>query len=139
MNTKIREFLLYDISNTTMALPPMGKKARVAVHLLSEVYGLKSKSIGKGKARFPILERTKRSSTFNVDERKIRAIIGTAHGEQQQSGWAGWNSSSRGKMGGLMKELNGGKFFGGGGRGGAGGKRHNEGGKCWTTEVLVVS
>jgi hypothetical protein len=130
MNAKMREFLLYDIGSTTLALPPMSKKSRVAVHLLAEVYGLKSKSLGKGKARFPVLERTKRSSTFGVDERKINAIIGTARGESDN--WNGWKA--RGKLGGMMAQLNGherqasGKFFGGGG-GGVGGKKHHEGGE----------
>lgn len=136
MNAKMREFLLYDMGSTTLALPPMSKKSRVAVHLLAEVYGLKSKSLGKGKARFPVLERTKRSSTFGVDERKINAIIGTTRGESMGSN--GWKA--RGKLGGMMAQLNGdkqggGKFFGGGS--GVGGKKHHEGGEWGLRTILL--
>lgn len=103
----------------------MSKKSRVAVHLLSEVYGLKSKSIGKGKSRYPVLERTSKSHVFGVDERRIQAIIGTAAGEKSYGGKA------KGKMGGLWAALSGEKSGGKGGGGGANqraGKANRDGG-----------
>lgn len=80
LHTKIRDFVLHDISKTSLALPPMSKKSRVAIHLLAEVYGLKSKSAGKGAARFPILERTARTATAGVNQKRVRAILETAKG-----------------------------------------------------------
>jgi hypothetical protein len=128
LNNRIRDFLLYELSSPSMALPPMSKKSRVAVHLLAEVYGLKSKSLGKGKARFPLLERTSRSTVYGVDERKVRAILGTAAGERE-GGWHG--GQAKGKMGGLWAALSGEgkKSGGGGGGGGGGGKKNSEGGE----------
>ncbi|KAM0747076.1 hypothetical protein T439DRAFT_272741, partial [Meredithblackwellia eburnea MCA 4105] len=119
----MREFVM-DPTKETLALPPMSKKSRVAVHLLAEVYGLKSKSVGKGSSRFPVLEKTKRSAVFGVDERKVRAIVHTAAGE----GAGRWNSGgglNKGKMGGLWAALSGEKPSSSGQRGG--GAKHREG------------
>lgn len=111
INYQIREFLLHDIGRNTLSLPPMSKKSRVAVHLLCEVYGLKSKSLGKGKARFPVLERTSKTGTYRVDERRITAILGTAAGERSGGGYGG--GKAKGKMGGLWAALSGEKGGGG--------------------------
>jgi len=126
VNAQIRSFLMFDLSSQTLALPPMSKKSRVAVHLLSEVYQLKSKSMGTGKARFPVLERTARSGVAGIDQRKVNAILGTAAGERQTH-WGG--APLRGKQLGLMRALEGKQkgAGGGGGGGGGGGKKHNEG------------
>lgn len=105
MNIKIRHFIMHEIGQTSLALPPMSKKSRVAVHLLSELYQLKSRSIGKGKARFPVLERGPKSAVFGVDERRISAIIGYTRGEVS-SGYAGSNKSA-GRMGALWHALSG--------------------------------
>jgi hypothetical protein len=48
----IRLFLK-DAGRTSLPLPPMDKDARKKVHVIAECYGLKSKSKGKGAARFP--------------------------------------------------------------------------------------
>ena len=107
-----------------LSLPPMSKKSRVAVHLLSELYGLKSKSLGSGKNRFPVLERTSRTSVFGVDERKVRAIVGGAEGEGVGR-WGGGRQT--GKMGGLWAALGGEKKKGGSGGGSGGGAKNREG------------
>lgn len=122
INYQIREFLLHDIGQKTLALPPMSKKSRVAVHLLCEVYGLKSKSHGKGKARYPVLERTSKTGTYRVDERRIGAIIGTAAGERSGGGYGG--GKAKGKMGGLWSALSGEK----GSSGRTQGKQNRDGG-----------
>lgn len=122
LNIQIKHFLSVDIGKKSLSLPAMSKKSRVAVHLLAELYGLKSKSLGKGKDRFPVLERTSRSAVAGVDERRVRAIIGTAAGERYEGGGGG---KARGKMGGLWAALSGdGKKSGrvGGGRGGGSGR-----------------
>lgn len=135
LNSKIRDFLMYDMTSPSIALPPMSKKSRVAVHLLAEAYGLKSKSLGKGKSRFPVLERTTRSTTYGVDERKIRAILGTASGEREGR-WQGGKAT--GKMGGLWAALSGdGKKSGGGG--GPGGKKNSEGGESCRASIRRLS
>ncbi|KAM0791837.1 hypothetical protein ACM66B_004095 [Microbotryomycetes sp. NB124-2] len=130
INVQIRQFLMHNLSETQLSLPPMSKKSRVAVHLLAEVYGLKSKSVGKGSKRFPVLERTSKSTVFGVDERKVRAIVGTARGEREVFGGRGGGVRATGKMGGLWAALSGesgGAKKGRGGGGGSGGARHSEG------------
>ena len=134
INKQIRQFIQYEIGMATMSLPPMSKKSRIAVHLLAEAYGLKSRSMGKGNARFPVLERTSRTTVVGVSERKIVAIVGTADGEDEMSMGYGYGGRPRGggKMSGLWKALEGasGKRSGGGaGRSGGGGGvgRNSEG------------
>ncbi|GAA5915885.1 hypothetical protein JCM5296_002523 [Sporobolomyces johnsonii] len=134
MNSVMREFILYDLSSPSLSLPPMSKKSRIAVHLLAELYGLKSRSLGTGKQRFPVLERTRRTTVVGVSERRVRAIVGTADGENEvDEGYMGWGGAGRGgrpkggKMLGLWKALEGagGKKVRGGG--GAGTRKNNEG------------
>ena len=131
INLQIREFLL-SLSKTSLALPPMSKKSRVAVHLLAEVYGLQSRSMGKGSSRFPVLERGPNSKVFGVDERRIKAIIATAAGESSGSfgrGASAGSAKAKGKMGGLWAALAGDaprKSGGGGGGGGRGGNDQNK-------------
>ncbi|GAA5838450.1 hypothetical protein JCM3766R1_005548 [Sporobolomyces carnicolor] len=135
MNSIIREFIVYDLAAQTLDLPPMSKKSRIAVHLLAEVYGLKSRSIGSGKHRFPVLERTRKTTVAGVSERRVRAIVGTADGENELDdgyGFGGYGGGrggkpKSGKMGGLWKALEGasGKKAGRGGGGGT--RKNNEG------------
>ncbi|KAL8284032.1 hypothetical protein RQP46_005145 [Phenoliferia psychrophenolica] len=121
LNVAMKEFILSP-AKMSLSLPPMSKKSRVAVHLLAELYGLKSKSVGGGKNRFPVLERTSRSKVFGVDERKVAAIVGYGEGE----GVGQWGSGRQtGKMGGLWAALGGEKKKGGGGGGGGGGGAKN--------------
>ncbi|GAA5945889.1 hypothetical protein JCM10213_008224 [Rhodosporidiobolus nylandii] len=133
VNARIMQFVKYDISNQSMSLPPMGKKARIAVHLLAEVYGLKSKSLGSGKNRFPVLERTQRT-TLHVSQARVRAIVGTADGENElEDGYERWGGLGRGgrpkggKMLGLWKALEGASGKKGGRSGGGGMGRNHEG------------
>lgn len=53
----------------------MGQKERKAVHEIANVFKLKSKSIGSGKSRFPVLYRTSR--TIQYDEEALSAIEAT--------------------------------------------------------------
>lgn len=52
INTQVTTFLT-DAGQTTLPLPPMDKELRRKVHMLAELYDLKSKSKGKGNSRFP--------------------------------------------------------------------------------------
>jgi hypothetical protein len=114
----------------TLDLPPMSKKSRIAVHLLAEVYGLKSRSMGSGKHRFPVLERTRKTTIAGVSERRIRAIVGTADGEYELDdgyayGGGRGGKSKTGKVGGLWKALEGASGRKPGRSGGGGGMRKN--------------
>lgn len=61
-----------------MPLPAMGHRERKMVHELANVLGLKSKSMGSGSSRFPVLYRTSRTVAY--DENAIKAL------EAQMSG-----------------------------------------------------
>lgn len=78
LNDEIRLFMR-DLGKNAMTLPPMDKVSRKKVHEMAECYSLKSQSKGKGKARFPILIKTSRSSLEMVtarSERKLQGILG---------------------------------------------------------------
>jgi hypothetical protein len=80
LNEEIRHFMR-DLGKTTMTLPAMDKFSRKKVHEMAECYSLKSQSKGKGKARFPILIKTSRSSLEMVtvrSEKKLQGILGGA-------------------------------------------------------------
>lgn len=87
---------------------------------------MKSKSIGKGKHRFPVLERTSKSGVFGVDERRVQAIIGTAAGERSSYGAPGF--AAKGKMGGLWAALDGNTKSKGAGGAQRSGKPNRDGG-----------
>ncbi|GAA6002964.1 uncharacterized protein JCM10292_000269 [Rhodotorula paludigena] len=130
VNSRIRKFVQYDLDSSSLSLPPMSKKSRIAVHLLAEVYGLKSRSLGAGKHRFPVLERTSRTTIVGVSERRVRAIVGTADGEEELDAddWGAWGRGGRarkGKMAGLWKALEGSTGKKGRGSGGGGGLAKN--------------
>ncbi|GAA5821689.1 hypothetical protein JCM11251_000972 [Rhodosporidiobolus azoricus] len=135
VNARIRHFITIDISSSSLSLPPMSKKSRIAVHLLAEVYGLKSRSIGSGKNRFPVLERTQRTTISGVSERRVRAIVGTADGEEELGGRGGWDRPRGGKMAGLWKAMEAADRHGGGK---GGGKRGGGGGGGRNSEGAVV-
>ncbi|KAL1410593.1 squalene synthetase-like protein [Vanrija albida] len=72
VNAQVAEFMA-DATKTTLTLPPMDKEARKKVHMLAECYDLKSKSRGKGLARFPVLIKLVRSGLR--DEDKLERLI----------------------------------------------------------------
>ncbi|KAL7814723.1 hypothetical protein V8C26DRAFT_402959 [Trichoderma gracile] len=55
-------------SQETLSLPPMDPHTRKGVHELSHKLGIKSKSIGGGDQRRPVLYRTKNTSYYNEQE-----------------------------------------------------------------------
>ncbi|KAH8661350.1 hypothetical protein BGZ60DRAFT_433175 [Tricladium varicosporioides] len=59
---EIKNFLMS--SHTTLSLPPMDKADRKVIHEIANAFKLKSKSMGFGKTRFPILYRTSRTSIY---------------------------------------------------------------------------
>ncbi|KAL9063271.1 MAG: hypothetical protein Q9161_009550 [Pseudevernia consocians] len=65
VKNEIREFL--KSSMDSLPLPPMAQGQRKMVHELANVFKLKSKSIGGGKSRFPVLYRTSRTMQYNEE------------------------------------------------------------------------
>ena len=59
-------------NNYSLSLPPMDKEDRKLVHYIANAFSLKSKSVGGGRSRFPVLQKTRRSQTYN--ESAIRNI-----------------------------------------------------------------
>lgn len=61
---ELEEFLFN--GNDSLALPPMAKRERKIIHEIASQFNLKSKSVGSGKSRFPILYKTSRSIDFDA-------------------------------------------------------------------------
>ncbi|KAI4521431.1 hypothetical protein K525DRAFT_239119 [Schizophyllum commune Loenen D] len=103
MNTLVMEIrrFIADIGRVSMALPPANKETRKQVHDLAEAFGLKSKSKGKGDARYTTLTRTSRTG-YAVSERKIGRIVRGAggHGGMFGSSSFGGEKGKKGKGGG---------------------------------------
>ncbi|KAG9228808.1 hypothetical protein BJ875DRAFT_223578 [Amylocarpus encephaloides] len=62
---EIKEFLMR--TDTTLALPPMNKLDRKIVHELGNIFNLKTKSVGQGNDRRPILYRIARTPRVYVE------------------------------------------------------------------------
>ena len=69
-----------DISRPSLVLPPMPKEARAKMHQLATAFHLKSKSQGKGDARFTTLYRTTKTGTLGVKHWKISRLVYGAGG-----------------------------------------------------------
>ncbi|MBW0479492.1 hypothetical protein O181_019207 [Austropuccinia psidii MF-1] len=76
-DSKIRDFINLHPELTHYDLPPMKKKIRARIHLLANVYGLKSHSLGEGTARYTVLQRTHRTSSTNINKKKLKDILST--------------------------------------------------------------
>ncbi|RDL32472.1 uncharacterized protein BP5553_08928 [Venustampulla echinocandica] len=72
VNEEIKTFLMSH--HTTISLPPMDKADRKIVHELANAFNLKSKSLGSGAKRFPVLCKTARTSVYV--EGKFAAVEG---------------------------------------------------------------
>ncbi|EGG03368.1 uncharacterized protein MELLADRAFT_72588 [Melampsora larici-populina 98AG31] len=71
----IRYFIENSLDQKSLRLSPMSKKGRAKIHLVANLYGLKSHSSGKGKARATTVERTHYTRVWGVDLKKIQAIL----------------------------------------------------------------
>lgn len=104
VHAQIRDFALSGPGAVSdLALPPLDKKDRVTVHLLAEVYGLKSQSRGSGTRRFPSLSRTSRTSGYLTAQQtsKVEHILAVSAGRETARG------QGNGKTKGLWKALQG--------------------------------
>jgi len=60
------------IKFTSLSLPPMAHEERKMVHEIANVFKMKSKSVGGGKSRFPVLYKTSRTTQY--DEKALNAL-----------------------------------------------------------------
>ncbi|KAF4632794.1 hypothetical protein G7Y89_g5331 [Cudoniella acicularis] len=100
---EIKNFLMGD--HTTLSLPPMDKADRKIVHELANAFNLKSKSLGSGATRFPVLYRTSRTSVYAegkfaaVESRLTRRFLsrmdvgGKKSGPRASRGGGGYNAA----------------------------------------------
>lgn len=102
IHASIQSFLMSP-NQDHLSLPPMGKKDRVAVHLLAECYYLKSQSKGSGVRRFPLLYRTAHSTLYGVDDGRVQSILRAAHGDFAMPMERG--PKRKGRMNALFREL----------------------------------
>jgi hypothetical protein len=63
IHEELRIFL-QDVTKTTRAFPPMDKHDRKSLHEIASVLNLKSKSVGAGKNRAPVLYKTNRTAEY---------------------------------------------------------------------------
>lgn len=117
---EIRTFLQND-EMESRAFPPMDKRDRKALHELANVLNLKSKSIGTGHSRFPILYKTSQTPEYIDDDMFARLI--------SKGGKRGFLKNAKAPKGGPGKKgAAGGKVraFGGGASMAAASLRHGE-------------
>ncbi|KDQ27333.1 hypothetical protein PLEOSDRAFT_1076550 [Pleurotus ostreatus PC15] len=74
LENKIRQFIANIGGPRTMSLPPMRKDLRKMVHEMALAFNLKSKSEGKGDARYTTLTKTTRTGVA-INEFKVSKIV----------------------------------------------------------------
>ena len=85
INIQIREFWeddsaleyvsFYMFLTCSFALPPMPRLARKIVHTLAGAYNLSSKSAGAGEMRFTTLFKTSKTTSIELNDRRINSIV----------------------------------------------------------------
>ncbi|WPG98049.1 Hypothetical protein R9X50_00083300 [Acrodontium crateriforme] len=75
---ELRIFLMND-GQQTRPFPPMNTEDRKALHEIANAFKLKSKSVGSGNSRFPVLYKTKRTVDFS-DARFNRVMLASSRG-----------------------------------------------------------
>jgi hypothetical protein len=103
IHDEIRIFL-QDVTKTTRAFPPMDKHDRKSLHEIASVLNLKSKSVGAGKTRAPILYKTSRTAEY-TDATFYRITTAANRGFLKNSAFKGKNP----KGGAIPKMQRGGK------------------------------
>ncbi len=91
-------------NSISLPLPPLDKKDRKLVHEIANAFGVKSKSVGGGKNRFPVLYKTSR--TRRLDESALKVIESWRSGRSflprmDSRGKRSPNISKRGGAGGV--------------------------------------
>ncbi|KAF8459464.1 hypothetical protein BGX38DRAFT_16335 [Terfezia claveryi] len=74
VHKEVHDFLMSDYPS--IALPPMGKAARKAIHNVAFALDLESRSQGHGKHRFPVLFKTRKTDVYIGDSGLIMRQLG---------------------------------------------------------------
>ncbi|KAI8450554.1 hypothetical protein BY996DRAFT_4540816, partial [Phakopsora pachyrhizi] len=56
-------------------LPPMNRINRAQFHRIAKLYGLTSYSVGTGRSRYQVFEKTSRTQLYKIDEFKVEKIL----------------------------------------------------------------
>jgi hypothetical protein len=103
IHEELRVFL-QDVTKTTRSFPPMDKDDRKSLHEIASVLNLKSKSVGAGKNRAPVLYKTNRTADY-TDAMFNRVTAASNRGFLKNSSFKGKNP----KGGAIPKFQRGGK------------------------------
>ncbi|CAH7672319.1 expressed protein [Phakopsora pachyrhizi] len=75
INQSIRNFILFELERRTFELPPMNRINRAQFHRIAKLYGLTSYSVGTGRSRYQVFEKTSRTQLYKIDEFKVEKIL----------------------------------------------------------------
>lgn len=103
IHAELRIFL-QDVTKTTRSFPPMDKDDRKSLHEIASVLNLKSKSVGAGKNRAPVLYKTNRTAEY-TDAMFTRVTDAASRGFFKNSAFKG----KKPKGGAIPKAQRGGK------------------------------
>ncbi|KAH8592225.1 hypothetical protein B0O99DRAFT_597275 [Bisporella sp. PMI_857] len=115
VRAEIKDFLIRD--DTTLELPSMTKGDRKLVHAIANKFGLKSKSVGKGQGRSPILYKTLQTSAYmsrtysaaeaDIEQRFLRRADtgGARKGKRAIRGGGGYSYRDGDVVGGSAPEI----------------------------------
>jgi hypothetical protein len=113
---ELQEFLEQD-DHTTKAFPPMMKADRKVLHEFANQFNLKSKSVGNGQNRAPVLIKTQRTVEWNEEHfSRVSNFVGRGYLKNA-------SKKSRSTLGGDIRRT---RQMGGGGGGGAAAYRHGD-------------
>jgi hypothetical protein len=87
IHEELRVFL-QDVTKTTRSFPPMDKDDRKSLHEIASVLNLKSKSVGAGKNRAPVLYKTNRTADY-TDAMFNRVTAASTRGFLKNSSFKG--------------------------------------------------
>jgi hypothetical protein len=87
IHEELRVFL-QDVTKTTRSFPPMDKDDRKSLHEIASVLNLKSKSVGAGKNRAPVLYKTNRTADY-TDAMFARVTAASTRGFLKNSSFKG--------------------------------------------------
>jgi len=87
IHEELRIFL-QDVTKTTRSFPPMDKDDRKSLHEIASVLNLKSKSVGAGKNRAPVLYKTNRTADY-TDAMFARVTTASNRGFLKNSAFKG--------------------------------------------------
>ena len=113
VHDELRTFLQND-GQTSRPFPPMSKTDRAALHLVAGALNLRTKSIGSGNSRYPVVYKT--TYTLEYNEVQVnKAIMRSSRGFLSNSSSKGkklprkegWAKSKGGKGGGFDKSSTG--------------------------------